>query len=130
MEEGGRWTRRLLLVDDHPRAREGLRELLEDVEPTLRVETAASASEALRRVGATPPDLVLLDYRMPGASATETIAELHRMAPRLPVIVLTGDPTAEVEREVLAAGAAACLGKAGNVFELIDEIDRQTRHRS
>ncbi|MEZ5235992.1 MAG: response regulator transcription factor [Acidimicrobiales bacterium] len=107
-----------------------MRELLEELDPQLCIELAADGTAAVRRCAEEPPDLVLLDYRIPGATAAETLARLHGADADLPVVVLTGDPTADVVDEVIAAGALACLGKAGNVEDLLDVIRNHARHRS
>ncbi|MEZ5264201.1 MAG: response regulator transcription factor [Acidimicrobiales bacterium] len=129
-DEARERRRRVLLVDDHARARQALRELLEELDPQLCIELAADGTAAVRRCAEEPPDLVLLDYRIPGATAAETLARLHGADADLPVVVLTGDPTADVVDEVIAAGALACLGKAGNVEDLLDVIRSHARHRS
>lgn len=122
-------VQRILLVDDHERARQALRELLEELDPRLSVETVSDGTVALRRCADDPPDVVLLDYRIPGGSASDTIAILNSTAPAVPVIVLTGDPNPEVTSEVIAAGAVACVGKAANIYELLDVI-RTARPRA
>jgi DNA-binding response OmpR family regulator len=83
-------TSRLLVVDDEPRTAELTAELLRRAGYT--VEIAASGTEALARVRASSPDLMLLDYEMPDMEAPEVLDLLRSGADRLdfPVIILTG----------------------------------------
>jgi DNA-binding response OmpR family regulator len=83
-------TAKLLVVDDEPRTAELTAELLRRAGYT--VEIAASGTEALARVRASSPDLMLLDYEMPDMEAPEVLDLLRAGADRLefPVIILTG----------------------------------------
>jgi len=83
-------TAKLLVVDDEPRTAELTAELLRRA--GYAVEIAASGTEALARVRASSPDLMLLDYEMPDMEAPEVLDLLRGGADRLafPVIILTG----------------------------------------
>jgi DNA-binding response OmpR family regulator len=83
-------TARLLVVDDEPRTAELTAELLRRA--GYSVEVAASGTEALARVRASSPDLMLLDYEMPDMEAPEVLDTLRSGADRIafPVIILTG----------------------------------------
>jgi DNA-binding response OmpR family regulator len=83
-------TAKLLVVDDEPRSAELTAELLRRA--GYAVEIAVSGTEALARVRASAPDLMLLDYEMPDMEAPEVLDLLRRGADRLdfPVIILTG----------------------------------------
>jgi DNA-binding response OmpR family regulator len=88
--DGRGLTARLLVVDDEPRTAELTAELLRRA--GYVVEIAASGTEALARVRASSPDLMLLDYEMPDMEAPEVLDLLRSGADRLdfPVIILTG----------------------------------------
>ncbi|MEU0237046.1 response regulator transcription factor [Nocardiopsis sp. NPDC006198] len=98
---------RVLLVDDHPVVREGIRGML-GAEPDLSVVgDAASGPEALALVAALSPDVVLMDLRMPGGdgvSATERITADH---PGAHVLVLT---TYDTDGDILRAVEAGATG--------------------
>jgi len=83
-------TARLLVVDDEPRTAELTAELLRRA--GYIVDVAGSGTEALERVRASSPDLMLLDYEMPDMEAPEVLDLLRSGADRLdfPVIILTG----------------------------------------
>lgn len=116
---------RLLIADDHPVVRAGLSGLLSD-EPGFEVVAEASdGEEAVRLAGATRPDVVLMDLRMPrvdGVAATARIAggEAGDPAPR--VLILT---TYESDDQILAAieaGASGYLLKAAPQAEIVAGI--------
>ena len=98
---------RVLIVDDHPVVRDGLRGVL-DGEPDLQVVgEAGHGAEALARVRAVEVDVVLMDLRMPTMGGVEAIRELRRIAPEVRVLVLT---TYDTDRDVLPAIEAGATG--------------------
>jgi DNA-binding NarL/FixJ family response regulator len=98
---------RVLIVDDHPVVRDGLRGVL-DGEPDMEVVgEAGNGAEALARVAAQPVDVVLMDLRMPTMGGVEAIGELRRTAPSVRVLVLT---TFDTDRDVLPAIEAGATG--------------------
>jgi DNA-binding NarL/FixJ family response regulator len=98
---------RVLIVDDHPVVRDGLRGVL-DGEPDMQVVgEAGHGAEALVRVRAVPVDIVLMDLRMPTMGGVEAIGELKRTAPEVRVLVLT---TYDTDRDVLPAIEAGATG--------------------
>jgi DNA-binding NarL/FixJ family response regulator len=98
---------RVLIVDDHPVVRDGLRGVL-DGEPDIEVVgEAGHGAEALARVAVEPVDVVLMDLRMPTMGGVEAIGELRRSAPSVRVLVLT---TFDTDRDVLPAIEAGATG--------------------
>jgi DNA-binding NarL/FixJ family response regulator len=98
---------RVLIVDDHPVVRDGLRGVLEG-EPDLEVVAeAGDGAEALVRARATSVDVVLMDLRMPVMGGLEAIGELRRTCPDVRVLVLT---TYDTDRDVLPAVEAGATG--------------------
>ena len=120
-------TIRVLVVDDHPVVRSGLVGMLA-VEGDLEVVGEASdGDEALVRVAALTPDVVLMDLRMPrmdGATATERIVAAH---PACRVLVLTTyDTDADIVRAV-EAGATGYLLKDTPRVQLVDAVRAAAR---
>lgn len=118
---------RVLVVDDHPVVRSGLVGLL-DVEADLDVVgEAGDGAEALARVAADPPDVVLMDLRMPtmdGVRATEQIVAGY---PGVRVLVLTTyDTDAEIVRAV-EAGATGYLLKDTPRAQLVEAVRSASR---
>jgi DNA-binding NarL/FixJ family response regulator len=98
---------RVLIVDDHPVVRDGLRGVLEG-EPDMRVVgEAGHGAEALARARTTAVDVVLMDLRMPVMGGVEAIGELRRAVPDTRVLVLT---TYDTDRDVLPAIEAGATG--------------------
>jgi DNA-binding NarL/FixJ family response regulator len=99
---------RVLIVDDHPVVRDGLRGVI-DGEPDMEVVgEAGHGAEALARVGAGHDvDVVLMDLRMPTMGGVEAIGVLRRAAPSVRVLVLT---TFDADRDVLPAIEAGATG--------------------
>ena len=98
---------RVLIVDDHPVVRDGLRGVL-DGEPDMQVVgEAGHGAEALARIRAVAVDVVLMDLRMPTMGGVEAIGELRRSAPAVRVLVLT---TYDTDRDVLPAIEAGATG--------------------
>ena len=82
---------RILIVDDDPEIRAVLRLVLEDAGNT--VETAPDGRTALELVTAAPPDLLITDLIMPRLSGWSLFARVRRLAPTLPIILISGsDP--------------------------------------
>ena len=106
---------RVLVVDDEPGVRESIRMILKG---DYEVATADSVDAALRSLAAAPADLVLLDLVMPGRSGLELLAELGRLRPAPPVLVLTATRLEETAREARALGAADCMRKPFEVEAL------------
>jgi DNA-binding NarL/FixJ family response regulator len=97
----------LLLVDDHPVVRDGLRGMCES-EPDFRVVGEASDGvEAVALAKELTPDVVLMDLRMPGGSGVEAIAALATAGSSANVLVLT---TYDTDRDIMAALDAGATG--------------------
>jgi DNA-binding NarL/FixJ family response regulator len=98
---------RLLIADDHPVVRDGLRGLFEAAGDFDVVAEAADGREAVDRAAALRPDVVLMDLRMPVMDGISAIAELRRRGLRVPVLVLT---TYDTDGDVLPALEAGATG--------------------
>jgi DNA-binding NarL/FixJ family response regulator len=94
---------RILLTDDHPLVRDGLRARLEAVPHFRVVAEADSASEALERAGGA--DLVLMDINMRGGSGIEATAQLGQRYPGIAVLILSMHDKLEYVTQAMQAGA-------------------------
>ena len=112
---------KLMLVDDHTVVRQGLRRMIEMDEDMEVVAEAGSGEEALDRIGAVSPNIVLLDIRMPGMGGMEAIRQIKERYPETQIIVLTlyGD---QYLPQAIEAGAAGYLVKDVGDEELIQSI--------
>ncbi|MEU2926656.1 response regulator transcription factor [Streptomyces sp. NPDC048304] len=112
----------LLIVDDHPVVRDGLRGMFESA-PGFRVlGEAANGVEAVARATALDPDVVLMDLRMPGGSGVEAIRELARRGARAKVLVLTTYDTDSDTLPAIEAGATGYLLKDAPRDELFTAV--------
>lgn len=92
----------LVIADDHPLVRDGLKLLIEAMLPKARILEAGDA-EALWRLarGAPTPDLALVDLNMPGMERGARLAALTRDCPRLPLVVVSALTSPDVQRRAL-----------------------------
>lgn len=96
---------RVVIVDDHPTFRRGLRTLLERLEDVAVVGEAGSGEEALELVASTGADLVVMDVLMPGIGGIEATRRLRAAHPGIGVLVMTMNDTDDSVFMALRAGA-------------------------
>ena len=111
-------TVRVLIVDDHPVVRDGLRGMLKGDDELSVVGEAVDGDEAVGLVAQLEPDVVLMDLRMPGTDGVEATGRIVAAHPHVRVLVLT---TYDTETDVLRAveaGASGYLLKDAPVHEL------------
>jgi two-component system, NarL family, response regulator DevR len=102
---------RVFLVDDHEVVRRGVAEVLEDDPGLMVAGEAGSVAEALARVPAVRPDVVVLDMRLPDGSGADLCRSLRRRLPNLPCLVLTSYSEPEAREAAIRAGATGFLLK-------------------
>jgi DNA-binding NarL/FixJ family response regulator len=118
---------RILIADDHPIVRRGLRQILEENRTVLSVDEAGTGQEALEKVKKGRFDMVLLDISMPGMSGLEALDALKKLNPSLPVLILSIYPEEEYAVRALKAGASGYLTKKSAPDELITAIRKLAR---
>jgi DNA-binding NarL/FixJ family response regulator len=115
---------RLVLVDDLPGVRQGLRMLL-TLEPDMTVVGEGSnGREAMILVQRLAPDVVLMDVEMPGMDGIEAAATIHAGIPQCAVVMLSIHDDVSTRARANAAGAAAFVNKNG-AFEVLVATIRQ-----
>jgi DNA-binding NarL/FixJ family response regulator len=113
---------RILLADDHPVVRRGVRAILEG-EPTFEiVGEASSGPETMEKVRELDPLIVILDISMPTLNGLDVTRQLKREAPDVRVLILTMHFAEEVARECLRAGARAYLLKTDTDSDLVAAV--------
>jgi DNA-binding NarL/FixJ family response regulator len=120
---------RILLVDDHPVVRHGIRTILMERLKGAVVGEAGDADGALRQIANGGWDLVIADISLPGASGLDLIKELHRLYPTVPALVVSMHPAAQFARRALSAGAAGYLTKDSAPEEFVAAIEEARRGR-
>jgi two-component system invasion response regulator UvrY len=112
----------VLVADDHPVVRLGIRQIVAQSQDIAVVAEAASGPEVLGAIRRIPLDLVLLDLTMPGADGLDVLKELKREHPQVPVIILTMHSEDQFAIRALKAGAAGYLTKESAPDELVGAI--------
>ncbi len=107
---------RVIIADDHSRARSGLRALLATFPQIEIIGEAADGQEAVNLVDSLHPDVVLMDARMPGLDGLQATRQIKQEWPQIKVIVLSLD--AACRQAALAAHADAFMTKGGVVGQL------------
>lgn len=120
---------RVLLADDHPVVRRGLRAILETQRDIEVCGEAADGREAVDLAKKAKPDLVLLDLTMPAMNGLEVTTALREHSPETDVLVLSMHFSEELAREVLRCGALGYMLKSDADYELLEAIDRVRRHQ-
>ncbi|MET7350394.1 MULTISPECIES: response regulator [Streptomyces] len=120
----------LLIVDDHPVVRDGLRGMFESAPGFTVLGEAANGVEAVALTASLDPDVVLMDLRMPGGNGVEAIAELTRRGARAKVLVLTTYDTDSDTLPAIEAGATGYLLKDAPREELFAAVRAAAQGRT
>jgi DNA-binding NarL/FixJ family response regulator len=118
---------RVLVVDDHPVVRRGIRQILEDTLRPVEVREAASGEEALSLIRSEPLDIVVLDLSLPDRPGLEVLKASRNERPDLPVLVLTMHDEESFAVRVLKAGAAGYMTKESAPNELAAAVQKVVR---
>jgi two-component system invasion response regulator UvrY len=113
---------RIVIADDHPVVRRGLRAIVEDALRPADVHEAGNVAELLTLVRKREPDVVLLDIAMPGRTGLEALKELRGEHPKVPMLVLSIHSEDEFAVRSIRAGASGYLTKDSAPEELVDAI--------
>jgi NarL family two-component system response regulator LiaR len=117
----------LIIVDDHPLVRWGMRTFLETQADITVLGEASSGEEALRLAEELVPDVVLMDLVMPGMDGVETTRHLKQISPRTQIIVLTSYHEDEHIFPAIRAGALSYVLKDISTGELADTVRKAAR---
>jgi two-component system, NarL family, invasion response regulator UvrY len=115
---------RILIVDDHPVVRHGVRHILESVPGFAAIEEAGGAYEALDKIRAGELDLVLLDIALPDMNGIETLREIKRVKSGLPVLMLSVYEEELYAVRAMKEGAAGYLTKGSVSAELTEAVEK------
>lgn len=117
----------VLIADDHPIIRDGLRKILADTEDFVVAGEASSAMELLEALNSCPPatpalDLLIMDLSMPGRSGVELIKRVHERYPQLPILVFTMYAEEQFAVRAIHAGASGYLTKEADSESLLQAL--------
>ena len=113
---------KILLVDDHPLLRGGMRFLLRSLDADLEMDEASNGTQALECVAAQTYDLVLLDLKMPGLNGIDALAALRAAVPGTPLVVLSAEDDPAVVRTAIEGGAMGFIPKSSTPEVLIQAL--------
>ncbi|MCB1955733.1 MAG: response regulator transcription factor [Rhodocyclaceae bacterium] len=115
---------RIILLEDHPIFRFGVAQLLRSRWPDVEVAEAATLAEARRLAGSGRWDLVLADLNLPDSHGLESVANLTRALPGVPLLVLSLSSEPDYALRAMQLGAAGFLAKDGAASELLTAVER------
>lgn len=115
---------KVLLVDDHPLVRQGVRACLLLYPQFEVIDEASSGQEAITKACASSPDIVVMDVSMSGMNGLTATSRLRECCPRTRVLILTVHEKKEFIRQAFLAGAAGYIRKNISPLELITAIER------
>jgi two-component system, NarL family, invasion response regulator UvrY len=118
---------RIVIADDHPIVRVGLKQILSDASDIEVTAEAGDGHELLKRVREEEIDVVLLDLSMPGFTGLDALKQIKAEKPELPILVLSMHPEDQYGIRVLKAGAAGYLMKSAAPGQLVEAIRRVCR---
>ena len=113
---------KILIADDHPVFRQGLRQILNETSDIIVVDEVCDGLEVLNRVRESCCDVVLLDISLPGMNGIDILKQIKREQPELPVLMLTMHPEDQYAIRALKAGASGYLTKESTPDELVTAI--------
>ena len=123
-------TVRILLADDHEVVRQGLRRLLEARPGWEICGEAGTGREAVEKASQLKPDVVVLDYSMPGLNGAEAARQIIQRVPRAEVLILTMHSSEDLIRGALEAGARAYVLKSDAGRDLISAVHALVEHKA
>ena len=115
-------TLRILLVDDHPLVREGLRALLTSLPGMIMVGEAEDGEEAVRQALELQPDIILMDLHMPRLNGIEATRRILQTSPHIGILVLTMLEDDDLVFGAMRAGARGYLLKGAGKGEVLRAI--------
>lgn len=113
---------KIVIIDDHKLFASGLAGLLEDDLPEAEIVVFSEVEQALAVAAEAQPDVVLLDYYLPGLSGAEAISQIRAAIPETQVIVISASLSPADRQVSEVAGAVAFLAKASDPDEVVAAI--------
>jgi DNA-binding NarL/FixJ family response regulator len=119
---------RILLVDDHPVVRQGLRTLLAGRSELEVIDEASDGIEAVAKTAEMQPDVVVLDVTMPRMNGIEACRIMKQTNPEIEILFVTQHDSPQMLREALAAGARGYVVKSNLARDLVEAVEAVSRH--
>jgi DNA-binding NarL/FixJ family response regulator len=120
---------RILVVDDHPIVRHGLRTLLGGRPEWEIIDEAEDGIEAMEKADRLKPDVVVLDVSMPRMDGLEACRRIRKSVPKSEVLIVTQYDSPQMMREALSAGARGYIVKSDAARDLLAALEAVSQHR-
>ena len=118
---------RIMLVDDHPIVRRGLRDILIDAFAGATIHEVGSGREAIASLQLHSWSVMILDLSLPDCSGLDVLKRVRELRPRLPILILSMHAADQFARRAIAAGASGYLTKDAADAELVTAVSKLTR---
>jgi two-component system, NarL family, invasion response regulator UvrY len=118
---------RIMLVDDHPIVRRGVRDILTGAFPHAAVQEVGSGSEAVALARTQSWDIVILDLTLPDGSGLDVLKRVREAQSKIPVLILSMHTADQFARRAISAGASGYLTKDTADEELVTAVTRLIR---
>jgi len=119
----------ILLVDDNPSVRHYLRAVLEQQETWRVCGEARNGAEALQKVIDAPPDLILLDYQMPGVNGVDVARQISSLYPGIPILMVTLHLSKQLTDAARLAGVRGACAKQ-DIGSVVEAVEVLLRHQT
>jgi len=123
-------TVRILIADDHPVVRQGLKSLLREHPDWVVVAEAADGQEAVELAEQLSPDVAVLDVTMPRMHGLEACRQIRQRVPGCEVLMVTQHDSPQMVREALLCGAMGYVVKSNAPRDLLAAVEAVSQHRN
>ena len=115
---------RILVADDNPSVRHYLRSILEQQSDWQVCDEARTGEEVLQRIAANLPDVILLDFKMPGLNGLDAAREIVRLHPTTPILMVTVHLSMQLAEAARTAGIRGVCSKSdvGSIVEAVEAL--------
>ncbi len=121
---------RILVVDDHPAVRRGLRGLLASQVGWEVIDEAVDGRDGLEKANHLRPDVILMDLTMPGMGGLEACRLIRENVPDSEVLIVTQHDSPQMLREAMAAGARGYIVKSNAARDLLTAVETVSQHQA